>query len=231
MPERISVPGIKPNGTSIEYDVNPNGQSFLIKNGSWVLVTRELGQSHTEVTGTEEVLLRRTSTELYRQFAPDYVLPTSHVLLQGQREDGSDAVLLGRFSPKVEGARSLTDIKTREILSNPKLCRDIARISFGQFKMVLKTGKLPDSGGRGGFGSSLPRPISAITTRLTSNNILVGHDDEGNTITFCDPDWCIEPQGSPRTKAVARAKYACLYAARSAFFYTASVMPDFVRRN
>lgn len=225
--ERLSVPSIKESGTSIKYDVNCTRQSFLVENGASVILVRELGHSLEGLSAAEEIARRRESLKLYERFLPDFTLPTQHVILQGTREDETKVPLLGRFSPKVEDVKALTDIRTREILSNPKLLRDIARINFGNLKMVLKEGKIPDSGGRGGFGSSLPRPLASITTRLTSNNILVGKDSSGDTKVFCDPDWFTEPAGGAITKTAIKAKYTCLYAARCTFFYVASKVQEF----
>lgn len=231
MAERISVPGLAKGGTFSDYDANPNGQSFLISSGQNVLVTRMLGQTGDGLSPAEEIRRRVESTVIHRSRMPSHVLPTSHVVLQGEKEDGTAVVLLGRFSPKVDNVKPLVGMPDDEILADHRLCREIGRVYFGLLKILVTTGRLPDSGRRGNFGNSYPPVLRKITKRLTSDNVLVGSRDDGQRIVFVDPDWCIEPRGAFLSKAKLIAKNFMLLAARSGFFYGASLVSRVYQNN
>lgn len=222
--EDMEVEGIKPGAVdNIKHDVNPSKQSHLMELGKNILITRPLSEKFTGIKKEDELKRRVEAVKLHEKEVPAHTLHKGHVILQGYKNENGDKKpipVLGRFLENVKDTKSITELTTKEILSNSMLCKAISDISKFQLKELLEKSIYVDSGNIGSFGKEYPNVLSRFMKHLTSDNVFIGHDAEGNEKVFCDPDWYVDVPNS-RDGIKLKLFHSARLLARSLYFYCA----------
>lgn len=217
--ERIKIPGLA-QGSIVDYGCNDSGQSFTVAYPKLdqIVIARELGSCGLPISIEEEFARRKDALATHERVIPEYTQTTQFAVLQGYNQENYPVPVLGRFVPKLEGVIPVTQIRASKILPDSRMCYDLFRISLAHLRVMITTGKIIDSGNCGNFCSGLPGGIGKWTSRLTSSNTLIGTNQFGENVTFCDPDWYITPAELQKPRLRKSLGYIRLFTERTVFW-------------
>lgn len=188
--EGLRVPGLEA-GMGYDYQCNPTGQSFLITNETRAIVARPMRAEYGSPIQRDELEMRTRATALHRESLPKYTLPTEFAILQGVTPDGENlpVPLLARFMPKINNLQTTCTASFGSIVRDGQVCNSLAEINaFYLRQLVFHSRRFDGVCDPGGTCPDYPPVVRRIISQLTSNNVFIGWDGDGDKRVFCDPD-------------------------------------------
>jgi len=164
----------------------------------------------------EEIRLRIASHNLHRRHIPQ-TLPTDFAVVQVRNEKSLPAIM--KLMPYAVGAKPITEIEISDLVSDPRVCSDIARINFGYLMMMVREGIYTDMGVHSTGGERIK---DKLTRSLRCVNIVVG-EINGEARAFPDSDWSFDNTNPLVSTPLKRTKFAAKAVTKLLFYGAASV--------